>query len=226
MTVSTRQGEFLSIYQIALDNYVELYKTLEDPPDPITVFFTRNFDYERMEEMGTGWAQEVQEIKRCNSAWRDTLVWINSANNAAKVVMSEHFKTAGYDYKFPPAPDIDLETPKRLKNYEQKLTCRGEEMTKLHKIAIQIGQLVVLSESQRGEKTWTVIVDSTGLSFPFRLSCDGDKERKAIYHACVLLLATEWSKLTNWSTFEMMPAKVRRALGEKAKTIYSEYMEV
>lgn len=227
MTVPTQQEAFFVAYQALLDAYVERYKQLADPPDPDTLFWTRTFDSVSTAEIQPlDWTEEIKELKRSNPGYRVMLVWIATANRQARIIMQEHFKTMGYDYTFSPAPGIDHETPKKIKNYlQQSTTYDGKVSAKFHKTAIQVGQLIILSETLGGVRTYTVLMEGTHLSFPFKLSCSGDKEWKALYHHRVLLLATSWSKLTDWNIAREMPMKVRRALGEKAKALYHEYME-
>lgn len=229
---TTRQEAFKAAYQQALDAYVEKYLTLEDPDDPFKLFWTRHFDYERMEEMqlpaGSNWEKEIVGIRRCEPEYRELYQWIDTVNRQARDIMQAHFKKAGYDYNFPPAPDMDHETAQKIKPfYVQHVSSRAYgDSDVVHKNALRIGQLIVLSSTWRGEKRYTILVESSGLSFPWEPATEGNKEQKALFHARVIALVSEWSKLTDWSLFSgEMLNKQRRALGEKAKEIYAKHIE-
>src|SRR5579864_209325 len=217
-TLTAEQQDFLAAYKQAVATWVASYKEQSDPEDPIHLFYTNNWDYNRMAEMPEQFKAMSEEIQDWQHRGLSTFFfdYIQPVTRQAEKEVEVWFNAYGYVKTFPVAPAIDHETPLKVEFYMAR-NPRYVGETEPQK-GVQFGQVVVTRTIWQGEHKYT-FSDAQSMRAITDVKFSGNRKEKKAFQARVHQAAITLSKLTDWSQFDSYSHKVRRSLGVKVSEI-------
>lgn len=214
------QAMFLDEFKKAVDTWAEAYKQDPDAEDPLRIWWSRNFDEERMKEMPEEFHAMAEQVKRHNGSYHDLEQLCHEYSyHLLSHELREWFQVNGYDYEnIPKAPDIDHATKVKLK---------GDDLTKFKlendadaKTVVKFGQIAYTGSSNQ-HHGWGKLYYADKLMLRFYPSTSGLNWSKETTEA-IWRLGSKLSALTDWSVIDDQPKKVQRAIYEKVKELVEQ----